>query len=647
MTQRLYFDFETEPFARGYTVPRPICMAWAHDSGEVFLEKPDQSRLFYWLESHMIMVGANIAFDMLVAATEWPELLPLVHAKYLRGEICDVLLDRKLLDIAAGRYARLKMWSLDSCAQRAGYPERLDKTSWRTGYKALLDVPIEWWPEGAQRYAKDDVHATRWVDRWNQDEGRGQYPAHHGVLAAQASLTLTRASAWGVLTDPARTEQLAARVEARLAELRTILVPLGLVRPDGSKNTKEATSRIVAAWQRLGLPAALAKEGQKQLTAAVKRGVPQAQAQAELEASGYGIALDKDAAILSEDEVMIAYSEYASQSLILGRVDRARAGWVLPLQTRFDPLKETARTSSTQPSAPIVGEQMQNFNRGKKDEALGLREVFTPRAGNLFLSADGGMAELHALAHTLRVMFGFSRLGDMLDAGIDVHWYMAARYMGMEYEEILRCSQDGTPCPVEGMDWSDLRTMAKAFVFGVPGGMGIDKLILSARKGYGVRVTREQAQKLKALYLDACPELRKMFKWVSDRGGNFTHIHPVTGFIRGGCGYTDGANQFMQHLTAYGAKAALFAVDLACFAPGNPLYGFRIWNMCHDEILLEGPAELCPAAAAELKRICETVYTSWMPSSFTTWDPVICRVWTKKAKTVRKDGAYREYAWTG
>lgn len=636
----MYLDFETEPIARARLIPPPVCVQW-QDSAEVCIGVPSERQCGDWLERSEPMIGANTAFDMLVIGTAFPDLLPLVHAKYLRGEVLDVLLTRKLLDIAAGRYERIHSWSLAACAQRAQYPEKLDKLSWRTRFQELRGVPFEWWPVGATTYATDDVRATAWVDAWNRAEGD---PGYHAVKAAQASLTLTRASAWGVLTSQDRTERLDKRVRDHIDEIKGPLVQLGLVRKDGTKNIAVATQYILQAWRDSGRPAMLAKEGEKQLRAAMRRGVPQAQAQAHLEDRGYGIALDKDACILCGDELMVIYSEYASQKLLLGRVERARAGWYLPLQTRFDPLKETARTSSTQPDEPLVGEQMQNFQRGKKDEALGLREVFEPRYGNLFLSADGAMAELHSLAHVCRVKFGFSRMGDMIDAGTDLHWFVAAHFAGITYEQIRQYAKDGTPCPFAGVSWDDLRTMSKAVNFGLPGGMGVDKLILSARKSYGVRISREDAVKLKQLWLELFPEMRLYFKWISEQGDGFTHVHPVTGFVRGDCGYCDGANQGFQHLTAYGAKDALFAVDLACFDPASALYGFRIWNFVHDEILLEGAASGCAAAAIELKSICEREFNKWCPSSPTQWDPVIAAVWSKKAKTVTDAaGVYKEW----
>lgn len=305
-----------------------------------------------------------------------------------------------------------------------------------------------------------------------------------------------------------------------------------------------------------------------------------------------------------------------------------KQGYTLPLQTRFDPLKETARTSSTQPGPPLVGEQMQNFPRETAD-GLGLRETFTPRPGMIFIGADYSMAELHTLAQLCLKLFGYSRMADLLNAGVDLHWHFAAETLGKPYEEVK-----GNPL------YDQDRQRAKPANFGYPGGMGPDKFMLYSRASFGVRFTREEAVRLKAQWLSTFPEMREYLRWVGARLGDassFTHVHPITGFVRGGCRYTSGANHGFQHLTAYGAKDAVWDVTKACFDPSSPLCGWRIWNFGHDEILMEGPLTTAAEAATELSRVMEQAFNAWVPDVPTKAEPWISAVWSKKVKGVRDE----------
>ncbi len=107
--------------------------------------------------------------------------------------------------------------------------------------------------------------------------------------------------------------------------------------------------------------------------------------------------------------------------------------------------------------------------------------------------------------------------------------------------------------------------------------------------------------------------------------------------MRGDVGYTDGANHGFQHLAAYAAKVALIEVNAACFNPKSALFGYRIWDFVHDEILLEGPRDVDRAsnAAYELARIMETCFNRFCLTYPTHVDAWVSRVWTKNNETKR------------
>ncbi len=617
-------------------------------------------------------------------------LIPLWVAAYCDGRVRDVQIDAKLLTIAAGGNTKTS-FSLKALAAKVGIT--LEKDSWRLRYKALRGVPIKYWPQGAVDYSADDMVATRAVHLANERDAAQWANARivvlgqHANLAAAAAWALHLASCHGVCTDPKRTADLADKVHAHLKEIRGNLVNAGLVRRTEDAAAVRAWNKQLRELERSGTPKALAKaqleiaaqgcpDGKRSDTAAAHRMVQvmtQSGRRASIALSDTGelqlearkragedpraiheefisrleyVKLDKDCAIASGDELLIARADYASSHLLLGRVERMKQGYTLPLQTRFNLPQDTFRTSSSQPDEPVIGEQMQNFPRGKKEDAYGLRETFTPRRivrgpwgddDGIFVGADFAQFELHALAQVCFKLFGWTRMGELLNANVDVHWYFAAKSLGITVEQVKALADAGSH-----------RDRAKPLDFGIPGGMGPDKIIEYSRKGYGVKFTRDEVVHLRGIWLnDTFPEVQEMFSWTNahlDGRRSFTHIHPITGYVRGGCGYTDGNNENFQHLAAYAALCAVVQVTRACFTPGSPLFGWRLWNFIHDEILLEGPKRGASAAAIELERIMVAAANPFMPNYPVHAEPFVTSVWSKKCKTVRApDGTVLEW----
>jgi DNA polymerase-1 len=228
-------------------------------------------------------------------------------------------------------------------------------------------------------------------------------------------------------------------------------------------------------------------------------------------------------------------------------------------------------------------------------------------------------------------------MGELLKQGIDLHWHFAASSLGMTYAAIRAAEKE----------YKEHRKRAKPANFGFPGGMGAVKFVLYSR-GYGVVYTEAEAKDTKAKWVATFQEMPQYFSWISRQlhavGGEFTHVHPITQFVRGGCRYTSGANHGFQHLCAYAAKDALWAVTCACFDPRSPLFGYRVWNFVHDEILLEGPIDTCHEAAIELSRIMEQAFNQWIPDCPTTADPFVTMIWSKKME-VTKDANGRYIPW--
>lgn len=588
-------DLETYRISRGPgAAPKPVIVS-IHEDTCHYIARPADVDWGFLDDPDTFLIGANIAFDTSVLIRHMPRLRKAILRLYAEHRVLDVQQAHTLVCVSRGVPAG--KFGLETLA-RFYCDVALDKDTWRLFYGELDVVPLHLWPAGAIEYALVDT----WIARKVFDAicAADEYGAL-GLLGhlTYAAWGLHEAEVDGVRTHPTRARRLAARAEQRILDVTAQLQAAGLVREDGTKDTKAAMSRMLDVF-----PDAPRTAG----------GAP---------------SLSEEATEASGDTLLQAYTEYTQAGKMRTAARNLIKGIDLPLQTRFNACMETYRTSSSMPKeeAALVGVQMQNPWRSG-----GYREVFTPDPGELFIGADYTMAEVFSLAQVCKNLFGFSKLGDALLSGKDVHLLTACMIVGCTYEEILVHPER-----------KHFRQIAKALVFGIPGGLGAAKMVLYAR-GYGVEITVEQAKRYIWQFKNGYPEVGMYLDWVSAKGYPWTLTHCITGFIRGGVGYTDGANTGFQSLTAYYAKTATARVAAARWDEASPLFGFKLWNMVHDELLCRGPAERAVRAAAELERImcgaANEVLTDY-PISAGGW---VSDVWSKLNEDMCEGGKIGNYA---
>ena len=660
-------DSETYPIRPGRQAPRVVCVQ-IHDPrrGDLLFDRErgldDLERLL--AEPETLIYGHSLAFDALTSIATRPRLLPLWITAY-RADRCTCTYEReKLIRIAMGTLKRYPKNGLTDLIKRykvASAHAHGDKTSpdaWRTRYHELDGIAPELYPADARRYALADL-AVRGVyeaqetcpPAWLADQYR----------QSRAALGLALHSAWGMRTDLRAVTAFAEQTEIEHEILRELLtrgspaslerwcevwtdqheppepmtpawlaVPYagGLVRPDGSKDTKAAAARMRAVSRALGLPIQITKTGKSR----VAEGLDYAAA-GELYT-----ALDADATAGTSDPVLIAYSRYVSISTLRSRCERLRlaAEAGLPIQPRFDCLKETGRTScsggSSKPGQEIMafGDQTQNLPR-----APGLRECYTARPGCLILSVDWRAAELHTLAQTCLGLGFDSNLARVLNSGKDVHLWFGALIKGWTYEYAADALV-GKLGAASKKEAKSARQAAKAANFGFPGGLGIEKFRLFAAKTYHVRLTDAEARTLKAQWLDAFPEMTGYFAHIHDliqRGEPL--IHPGSGRYRGDIRYTSAANSYFQGRCADMLKDAIWRVVEAVWIGGLPC---RPWNEAHDELMIEVPEPVAHEVALEIVRIMEDVGRDWCPGAPVKAEPALQRIWRKGAEPEYQGG---------
>lgn len=383
----VFFDTETHCFAPGNQAPRVVCMQWCRGDAPLLMKANGEAGPGYvfvqgrgpgpvssigelvaqWLEDGETLVGHNVAYDLACLVSDYPDLTPLVWQAYREDRIHDTMFRQKLADIGRGRY-RTRRYDLGSVSQIHGGPVLNKDDPWRTRYAELEHAPLADWPPEAIRYALLDAEATRAAYL-------GQEARYAPELLADACSqgrkfwALQLASVWGIRTSARGVASLREGVEKRIEQLHGLLtepigcecgaalLPLhvgmecvfcdqpvlgGLLRPNGTRDTKTAKHYMKRVCEALGVPVATTESGD--------------------------VSLSSDACDATEDELLKAYTEYSSMAKTLSTDDpMLERGLVMPLHSHFD-LVESGRTSSAKPN-------IQNIKRN----GLRIREAFVPR----------------------------------------------------------------------------------------------------------------------------------------------------------------------------------------------------------------------------------------------------------------------------
>lgn len=300
------------------------------------------------------------------------------------------------------------------------------------------------------------------------------------------------------------------------------------------------------------------------------------------------------------------------------------------LHPHWNPLVASGRVSVSNP----------NLNNMPREH--GVRECFKARPGYVYVTADYSQAELCSLSQICTDLFGYSKMGEAIKEGKDLHLLLASQILDIPYDEALARHKEGDKVI------KDARQMAKAANFGYPGGLGPDKFVAYAWTSYKVKITRQQAIDLKQIWLETYPEVSEFFAYVSNKLGRknwndresskFDVTQHRSGRVRGKVGFCDGLNTFFQGLTADGAKYSKNTISYEMYCnPKSPLYGSRIVAFIYDEILMECPEEKAHDAAIELTRLMLSGMRIFLPDIPSKVEMEMMRRWIKNAKAVYKN----------
>ena len=370
------FDLETELITPGKLAPPMVCMTW-QDVGKAaqIVHRFDAEPLLRaWLEDpDVILLGHNVAYDFAVVCSEFPALTPLVFKAYEDDRVTDSMTRQKLLDIAAGCY-RGKFdrdgttwikhgYSLFDLARRC-MGITLKKDGWRLAYGEVRDIPLSGWIEHAKfrqvdarkrlasgdfgPYEQKDLEAIitddpKQILEYPLDDARltlqcylKQEPCASEYLKSQfhearAAFVLHLSSCWGMRTDAQGVEDLRVLTETAIADVKERLVTAGLVRKDGSRDTKKAAAYMLEVCARDNIKVRQTKGG--------------------------GTSLDEESCTATEDPLLVDYAKFTQLNKALtADVPMLMQGTVTPIQPRYD-IAETARTTCSGPNLQNVSKR--------------------------------------------------------------------------------------------------------------------------------------------------------------------------------------------------------------------------------------------------------------------------------------------------
>ena len=653
MKQFVSIDYETHKIQPGLLAPPIVCGAIAYrhpvadDKKTEFLKKQMcVPELRAWLLSDVILCGMNIAYDFGCAAAEDLTLLPLIFAKYERGEVWDVgiCLTNHLIALGCCREGelfdprnggKLKDPSKGTITNRVSLAVCVDvclnrsdakkNDRFRTSYALLENVPYSEWPEDAIQYPQDDVMNGLEVAEWQRENCRNLIDLSN---QCETAFCLHLSSIHGLRTSAKRVAELRVTLQAQRDLDVAFATKKGWMRENGTKDTKAIKEAVREAY--MGNPPPT---------------------------DGGGISTSKQTLEESGDDDLVRFMNVAGTDAQLTRYlpvleEAAR----VPLNVRPNVLIANGRSSYD----GIV----QTFPREGP-----IRECFESRPGYTWCSVDWAAVEMSTLAQVCLWTVGESRLADAINKGVDPHTLFAAEMTNIDYDVFLAAVKAGTKTKV------DIRQATKGADFGLPGMMGAAKLALSMRKqGQRVcllmgkaekcgvekiteyknrpyspvcRVCVETAEYLKNFYsYRMWVEMPKYFQWITSMLERSDELEQfVSKRVRGGLNAPAAANTLFSGLAADMFKSALRQMTRECYLDSSsPLFGSRIVLATHDETMLEIPDEKLTEAAARQCEIMNAQAPKYCPDVKVKSEPAAMKIWRKAAKTVYVDGKLQPWS---
>lgn len=541
------------------------------------------------------------------------------------------------------------------------------------------------YPMRARKYAIEDAVKTMDVHLFQLEHSQiaGGYTIDDVLVdsgaQAQANFALHLQSCRGIRTDGARCRALVGAAEIEIDRCRALCVDAGLVK--GTKTGKWQKKQAPAREYMIG--ALLRSSGiidcpehRQWLVEQVAHFVNTVdelpkdrhahfswpdedeltEVSVKLTKSGE-ISLDAEQCKDANDPILRAYATFTSATSLRSKAKRMLLGATIPLQTRYQTLVATGRTSSSKSDQPLIGDNFQNFRRNAMVSELGLelpgqRECIKARDGYVLCSIDGDNAEMRSEAQIAIWSEGYSNLADSLNRGEDAHLALAA---GQLLKQTLSYNEAQKLYKAKDPEVDNARQFAKVPNFALLGGARALTMIPYA-KGMNITLTEPRAHELYGAFHNQWTEIAPMHAKIRQAlrqgGGSFVMQQWVSNRLRLIDRYTVGCNGPFQSLTADAFKSSLLWLAAECYTGKEYAIGPDGWRVqqtgklsplagsypilfCHDEDILELlESAHTHEAAFRARDIIVQGYNRFTPDVPMTAEPTLMRYWYKSAKSV-------------
>ena len=481
----------------------------------LFVRREDVAR-FFEVHDKSIFIFHNAPFDIDVICKHLGDR-NYFHDILESDRLRDTLLEYKLLKLAENGFVPGKA-SLDA-VYKEYFNQELDKNEEiRCTFDQYMDTPIESMAKSHQAYALQDAIATYKIYKRMEGDIKKRSPGQRlsEQINLAGALALNRIYKRGVGFDLDAAKLKLEEFDIKLEHLQKILATYGWVR--GQKGIKERYDSIIDF---LGID------------------VPTTD-------SGNYSSKEDDLIPFKGNHFVDTYLEYIHYEKLRTFIIKNNTRRLHP---RYNSLVNTGRTSCSNPNA------QQLPNKG------GIKELFIPKEGHLFVEVDYNALEMATLSQVLFTRFKKSKMRKAINAGKDLHKYAASVGLHKSEEDITK----------------EERQLFKAANFGFGANMSSSTFIQYA-KGYGIDLTEEKSAELKKNWTKAYPEIKDFWNVSREE----TTVTTLTGMVRGNCTYTAYLNTQFQSLAAMGAKIMLYYLDYE---------GFDVVMFVHDSVVVEVPKD--------------------------------------------------------
>lgn len=516
-------DTETFPFGPGAVAPPIICIQWKWlDEDEAYgLGNGERELMHAQLEALLqpghILIGVNIAYDLRVICNAFPDLEPLVWAKLEAGEIIDLMIREKLLNLSTtgklsfaelpdGNVLRIGYGMDDLLLNHCGIDISADKNdpaSPRNSFAMLDGQPFSAYSARHRDYALNDARYTCriYLAQETACAARGgQFVTQEfNTAAAFALFCMTER---GAETDPEQFEKMVAMVQEAL-------------HPDKMKNLIEAGILREAVP-----PREFRGKMTKGKEASINMAVLRANVERACRLARIPVKRTDTGEVCCDAEVIDsvadwddALQEYQDRTVVgqIKKTEIPRMTWdfedgrgrrLAPVvHFPYNALVETTRTSS------MASEHYPSSNGQNVDPRA--KPVYKAREGWVFCGADFSTLELVTLGQTCYRLFGKSTHRDVIFAGRDNHTYLAAplahrldpnlavvlKGLGNDERHDVMAKLKKSEHEVDRKLFKLWRGLAKPVGLGNPGGLGPVKFLsLAKKKPYFVDVKAMAAE---------------------------------------------------------------------------------------------------------------------------------------------------------